>query len=1724
MAFDAAMLEVAEHVAEPDALVDSVPTVEPSVADSDASVAVLTSPDHSSAPIVFIDRGVADIAALISGIDPSAEIVLLDADRSGLTQIAEYLDGRSNVAQIHIISHGAAGRLYLGGEVVTADTLSAHAADIAAIGRSLSESGDILIYGCDVAAGPDGQAFVDRFAALTEADLAASEDLTGSAAHGGDWDLEYQAGTINVQAFAAVNWEQLLNPIAITNVDGTTVTATTLANNIAGAGVTVVAATFSGDNTQAGLFTGATGYPAEWLAYDTGVVFTSGRTSDIAQANAADNTTFNSPSTGTDAEFTSLGGTTSFDSSFVSIDFIPNSSRITLQFTFGSEEYNEYVYAQFNDALGVWVNGSHVSLTPSGTPIAINTVNQAGTFTPTAGTPDQNRDPNPGNGTFDSSNPSLFINNPVNGSAFNVVFDGFTVTMTLVADVNVGVTNSIRIGVADIGDASLDSYLFVRENSLQAETIANTDFAGTAPGTAVTINALANDTDTQNDPLTITHVADKAITAGGPAITLGSGATVQLTAGGQLLYTPPATIPAGGETFTYTISDGTGSTAVGFVHVDIANNTAPVVDLNGGTAGTGFAATYTEGAAAVAVVGATAVVTDTTDISFASISVSLGGFLSSGREILNIGGSDFTFGIAQTTNVLIGTTNFVVTYDGAAAVSVINAAPGSEISDAAVEDFMRSFTYRHTGDEIITGSRTLGFVVNDGQLNSAVATSTIAVNAVNDAPVNSLPASFSFSSPNRIIGLSISDPDRAAGDVNVTTTLAVSAGTLTAVSGGGVTVTGSGSGSIVLTGTITAINTFLVSNAPTFTWGSTGAVTLTVTTNDGGNIGGGGALTDVDNVVFTVVAASAPIVDLNSGPTTNVGSANTTSGLISAANGGFGTTAQATPPSPWVEGTTNAAGAVVLNGTDGRWLWTTNPGANATLSYGVTAIGPTTTTTTTANTVSVATTTDAITAITFGLAWQNFDITTPTTDNQLVVSYNGVTYATFETFETGTQNQAGLTGTWTYQNGATGPATTNSVANATTGALSSITINLAGATGGPITSSGTLRFLYRNGSTGAGTDYIAIDNVGVTSTRTTVTTTTTADTANNNWTATYTENGAAVSIADTDSSIFDSSDTAIESATITLTTPQTGDRLLVDGSAAASGTLASGISWTRTNSLVTFTGSFSRAQYADAIELVTFENTADNPNTTNRTITVVVNDGVSNSNTATTTITVVAVNDTPVNTVSAAQSVNDGSVLTFSSANGNLVSIADVDAGAATVRVTLAVANGTLTLSGVTGLTFTAGDGTADATMTFSGTVAAINTALAGLQYTPAADTSLTDTLTITTNDLGNTGNDPGLTGTATSEQDVDTVAISINRRPTINLDPNNSGGGANDRGWSVTYTENSAAVLVADIDADVSDIAQNDLLSLGIVIAGRADGASEIVRIGGTDFPTNANAGPTTVTVGATTFTVAFNTATGTFAITRSGGGVMPQADLDTLVRGVSYRNSSEAPTAGNRTLTFTLSDGVLTSLAAVSTIAVSPVNDAPTNTVPGAQATTEDTARVFSAANSNLITVADVDTGTLTVTVAVTNGTFSLSGIAGLTFTTGDGTADATMTFSGTAAAINTALAGASYIPTADYNGSAQLTLTTNDGVAPPVVNTVALTVSADADIAGDSYTFNEDSTAQTLAVLDQRHLRERRPHHHRRQRNRHHRRWTGRRRHRRIRHSQRQRPADLHADAEL
>jgi large repetitive protein len=99
------------------------------------------------------------------------------------------------------------------------------------------------------------------------------------------------------------------------------------------------------------------------------------------------------------------------------------------------------------------------------------------------------------------------------------------------------------------------------------------------------------------------------------------------------------------------------------------------------------------------------------------------------------------------------------------------------------------------------------------------------------------------------------------------------------------------------------------------------------------------------------------------------------------------------------------------------------------------------------------------------------------------------------------------------------------------------------------------------------------------------------------------------------------------------------------------------------------------------------------------------------------------------------------------------------------VTVTVGVINGTLTVTAGTGALTTA-TGSGSATVTLTGTVAEVNAALEGLTYAGTANFNGNDTVTVTINDNGATGADPGLTGTATNEQATATIALTVTPIP----------------------------------------------------------------------------------------------------------------------------------------------------------------------------------------------------------------------------------------------------------------------------------------------------------------------------------------------------------------------
>ena len=187
-------------------------------------IATTASPARS---IVFIDSRVQDAATLLQGLDPGTEVVFLQAGQDGLAQMAAALGEQGDVAAVQVIAHGSAGQLWLGSRFLDNTTLQQPEVQalLASLGRGLTADGDLLLYACNTAEGSEGAQFVSTLAALTGADVAASDDRTGA---GGDWELEITSGALQTGNF--------LNGAALTQYAQDLILRTVTSNADNGAG------------------------------------------------------------------------------------------------------------------------------------------------------------------------------------------------------------------------------------------------------------------------------------------------------------------------------------------------------------------------------------------------------------------------------------------------------------------------------------------------------------------------------------------------------------------------------------------------------------------------------------------------------------------------------------------------------------------------------------------------------------------------------------------------------------------------------------------------------------------------------------------------------------------------------------------------------------------------------------------------------------------------------------------------------------------------------------------------------------------------------------------------------------------------------------------------------------------------------------------------------------------------------------------------------------------------------------------------------------------------------------------------------------------------------------------------------------------------------------------------------------------------------------------------
>lgn len=332
----------------------------------------------------------------------------------------------------------------------------------------------------------------------------------------------------------------------------TRASAMEMANTIFGDGAQVVNASYTGARNSSAIYSGGDTISPDATPSDTGVIFSTGNASDFTNSagngwwgssdpNQSNSTTTDTRGPDNVAGFNALAGTSTHDASYMDVDFVPTGDTLTMQFVFSSEEYPEYVNSLYNDVVGVWVNGQPVDVT--------------------VGTGDTNVD-----NLSSMSNINLYNDNT--GDAFNTEMDGFTVTLSLKMAVVPDQVNSVRIGIADVGDSAYDSNLLIAANSVQSTLLAINDELNLAPDHTRTIDVLANDHGPGGSTLTITQINGHDVSAG-DSITLPSGQTVTLNADGTFDVTADAA--TGHANFTYTIEDGLGHTDTAFVTV----NTVP---------------------------------------------------------------------------------------------------------------------------------------------------------------------------------------------------------------------------------------------------------------------------------------------------------------------------------------------------------------------------------------------------------------------------------------------------------------------------------------------------------------------------------------------------------------------------------------------------------------------------------------------------------------------------------------------------------------------------------------------------------------------------------------------------------------------------------------------------------------------------------------------------------------------------------------------------------------------------------------------------------------------------------------------------------------------------------------------------------------------------------------------------------------------------------------------
>jgi Ca2+-binding RTX toxin-like protein len=375
-------------------------------------------------------------------------------------------------------------------------------------------------------------------------------------------------------------------------------------------------------------------------------------------------------------------------------------------------------------------------------------------------------------------------------------------------------------------------------------------------------------------------------------------------------------------------------------------------------------------------------------------------------------------------------------------------------------------------------------------------------------------------------------------------------------------------------------------------------------------------------------------------------------------------------------------------------------------------------------------------------------------------------------------------------------------------------------------------------------------------------------------TADFTEQ-TAVLIAPS-ATILDVDSANLTSLTATLTARPDGDAVesLALNAAAAAAAAGLTVSYVAATGVLSITGSASTATYQTILAGIQYNNSSDTPDTTPRTVTVVVNDGTDASASHDVTVNVAAVNDAPTATnLSTPETYTEDISLNLTD-----IVVSDVDSTDVTVTLTLSnAAAGALSTDTSNGVTSTYDPVTG--IWSASGAKADVNALLAGVSFNPALNYNANFTVTTSVSD----GVAQAITGTKSFSTDT-----LVNDAPTAtNLDTSES------------YTEDTPLDLTDIVVADVD----SPIVTATLTLSNAAAGA----------LSTDTSNGVTST----------YDPVTGLW--TASGA----IADVNTLLAGVTFTPALNFN--ADFTVATSVSDGVADAITGTKSFTGTPVNDAP-------------------------------------------------------------------------------------------------------------------------------------------------------------------------------------------------